>query len=646
MPDRAPTRGARKRRRTWLLLALVLTTGFALRCWYLSRDLSYKRFWDERYSFENVRGILETGSFKPAKSYYPSPLVSWPQAGLVAASEAVHQATGWEFFHAYKNRKFKPAAFLWVRLLSAVYGVAGLLMTFLVGRQLFDDEAALLGTTLLTFMPWHLHASAKFKPDALLVFAILLAFWLSVRAVRGERLRPYIWAGLAISLALSSKLTGGLVAVPLVVATAMTVKDDLRRWWWLCVAGVTSLVAFFATNPYGYAYIHFVQSLQVDYAMRADMVGMTRASMPAELVSYITGPYVHGRWIGPLAFVGFAVLALSLLKVERRTRVERAMFLVFPIVYAAAYLSATPYFKGNNLLPILPFSSLLVAWVVVGVWRWVWIRLPDRSLRFATVAGVAALLALGVSPGLVYVYRALTPTSWDVAIWHLERGAKGRWGRSIYAETAHQPEPRWEGNHDYGAGRSIRYVLDRLDEVTPERLDRSDGEIFHASRLEGDGSEFYRERIAAAEGREVVIEPRWFDTRGPALVAIPRSRRLKRISRALPPSSCGESCATLTWSQEKPPQRGLLSVVVSLPVETPIEALSLDVEGRRYELERLEDGRRRAYFASPRFRWHGQTMTVTDPSGELDELLPELQGSAFSWSRLKRRPVKTGATSG
>ena len=61
---------------------------------------------------------------------------------------------------------------------------------------------------------------------------------------------------MAIALAMSGKLTGGLTAVPLIVGTAFFLNrpDRLRRMALLALAGVMSAVTFVLVNPFWWAY--------------------------------------------------------------------------------------------------------------------------------------------------------------------------------------------------------------------------------------------------------------------------------------------------------------------------------------------------------------------------------------------------------
>ena len=74
-------------------------------------------------------------------------------------------------------------------------------------------------------------------------------------------------------------------------------------------------------------------------------------------------------------------------------------------------------FRGQNYLPVVPFSSLAAAWALVEAWRLL-ARLP--FLRVLARPAVAAVLWLGVCAALLaqetsIVYERVVPTNFAVA---------------------------------------------------------------------------------------------------------------------------------------------------------------------------------------------------------------------------------------
>ncbi|MDX1644078.1 MAG: glycosyltransferase family 39 protein [Thermoanaerobaculia bacterium] len=589
-------------------LALILLFGAGLRVWYALPEPNKARFWDERYSLENVEAVLGSWSLRPARGYYPAPLQSWPQALALAASQKLGELTGIEWLETVTERgRFTPTAYLLVRSISVVYGVLALLVLFLLGRRMVSAEIGLLAALGLAATPWHIHVSGKFKPDALLVLAVLLGFYWSIRAIEGGRRRDYALAGLGITLAASAKLLGVLVAVPLAVGSLWLATRERVRVGRLALAAATSVGTFFLLNPYGLSYLWYVRSLQDDYAKRAEWSGMTRATMPEELGEYFFGPTVHGPLLATVAILGLVGLLIRAARpgrLELERRVGIGMLVAFPLVYAGAYLAATPYFKGNNLLPIVPFTTLAALWLVVTVWRGLSERLaPARRL---TPVAVALLVVALAAPGWIYTYRSLTPTTLDIALRFLRRGVGSPDGRIVFVEEVEIGEPRWERWEPFGR-TSVDLTVERLDRVAERRLARADGEIFPEERLQGDRAAFYRSRMErVSKGRLRRIRPRWFELRGPALVVIRHWRRGAGGWIDVPMERCsaGEHLCITGQVPERIRSRALVSLTVRVPAgvvgEHPLPS-AIRVGGRSVPLRIAKKGRRVLLFLTERF---------------------------------------------
>lgn len=586
-------------RRIAALLVLILLAGLALRVWWADYGLSPTRFWDERYSLEIVRPVLTEGTLEPARGYYPSPVWNLPAAAVLAVSQRAYEATGIPIFATMNESGWEGGAYLWLRLLQCLYSLGALALTFLIGRRLFSSAAGLLATLVLAGMPWHVHAAGVFKPDSLLCLTILLAFWLSLRVVERPTATRALLAGLGIALAMSAKMTGGLVAVPLVVATALLVKQEPRvRLAALAVAGVSSAVLFMAMNPYWRNYPHYLTVLKDDYAMRAGFQGWTRWQVPGRVLAFLLRTTVFGRIVGGVALGAFGLLTFAAVRpgsLAPRRRAELAMVVTFPIVYVVAYMVQTPYFKPNNFLPIVPFLALAAAQVSVSVWgavRRVW-PILDRGSMTAALAASLGLLFL--SPGFLYVYDGLYPTTLESAESFVLRGTG--FGRQVVEQAfPHETlvKPR----------RAARILVDAPHEESVARLNYADGEIFLQRMLDGPQADFYRRRMdRVPPERAHVFERRLFGRRGPGLIAIRHPRKELEGGGPLPLSSCGESCwtATLPSGDASGALTSLMVAVAKERANPPPEVPSLSLDGRPRALHYLEPRHSVEIYLSERF---------------------------------------------
>ncbi|MEE8522527.1 MAG: glycosyltransferase family 39 protein [Thermoanaerobaculia bacterium] len=537
---------SRSRLPAGLLLILILVWSLALSLWFASWRLNGGRFWDERFSVWNIRSVLETDSLRPDNGFYQS-LSYLPQALLLAASEGLHEATGNDFFAVYGNSgDLSPNAYFLCRAVQALYGAGCLILTFLVGRRLFSTEVGLIGALILVGTPWLVHASAIFKPDILVALTTLTALLWSLKAAESPpSWRGYALAGFGIALASSAKLTGGVIAIPLVVATLMTWRDR-RRLGGLVLAGAVSLLSFVALNPYFKMYFTFFERNLSVYAYRAESYEGTNLAILWRELRMIVAWNGHGAVFGILGLAAVALLAISIARPARepggrtpdgrtpdgrtpggRTpgeRLRRAMFLSFPLAYSLAYAAVTAHFQEQNFLPILPFTSLAAAWLLYGLWGRLKVRAPVLDRRWVRTAAALTLALIFIPRPFLYVYQSLVPTTQDVAMRMLRlRFAEtldGGAGRLVICEGWQQSRTKWEDALRFVTSRLAIDAVDRLDSLPASTVDRADGEIFLGALLDGT-SDFYWNRIAGAgEERVERVEPKPFKARGEPVVAI------------------------------------------------------------------------------------------------------------------------------
>ncbi|HKI86376.1 MAG TPA: glycosyltransferase family 39 protein, partial [Thermoanaerobaculia bacterium] len=230
----------------WLVLLLVASGALAF--WHADWRLDAGRRWDERFSLRNAEFLL-AGWGRPQNAYYPG-LSFLPAAAAFAVVNRIARVSGSEPPIRIHGDHASPMAYLVARLLSVIFMLLALVLTYRVGALCCDRWTGLMATALLAFSPQVLDKGSIFKPDILLLATTLAAVWLAIRALEAPSMGRFLLAGAAIGVAMSAKYNGGPAAFSLVVAAALALRTEMRAWRWLLAAALAAAAVFVLLNPW------------------------------------------------------------------------------------------------------------------------------------------------------------------------------------------------------------------------------------------------------------------------------------------------------------------------------------------------------------------------------------------------------------
>lgn len=626
MPRHDPTRSSR-RLIGWLLVAL-LTASFALRTWDASQGLNASRYFDERFTLKNITSLLKNGDYRPRHAFYLS-LSYLPQAGVLAVSQGLYRATRYQPFSIYGDTTdgYSPTAYWLCRMVNVFYGTLSLLLLFLIGWRIWSPQVGLLAAAILAAFPRHVLSSVEFKPDILVILLVTLTFYWTLGAAFRPSLARYLLVGFGVGLAVSTKYTGIAGSIPIAAAALVASlvnrgggRRDRRQLGWLIGAGVASVVTFVVLNPYLNVVFKFIPKLVHGYAAKGVEEESNHWVVFERQVEFLVEH--HGPIVA--AFVALGVLGLlwRIWKPAPEDASERRLgsILVLSLLvgYSIVHALGMTLFRGQNYLPVVPFSSLAAAWALVETWR-----LLTRRVSSLAWAPAAAVALTGVIVALLaqqwhIVYHRVVPTTFQV-VNRVLLGSLEPFG------LRHVVYEKGMGAFQMG-GRPRRPLLtraDRLSALDRVFLDRADVEVFPQRRIDGPDGAFYQARIDRVPRSQVTIlghQP--FASRGEPVVIVrhlwqpdgaPTELRVRR------PDDAPYLVSRLPDGLAKPGDT--VSLVLWVPRESAdreVRELRLDPGGRAVPV--LDTGRRLNKFfrMSPRFAITGQEIRVRIPAHPTD----------------------------
>ena len=250
------------------------------------------------------------------------------------------------------------AAHLLARVLTVIFALATILLTYHIGRRLYGVGVGLLAGGLLAVAPLHVVHSHFATVDVPLTFLTTLCLAFSLSAFRSPRLRFFLLAAAASGLAASVKYSGGcslLLPLALLLLPDLGLPTSRRLAFALLVGGVFCL-AFVSTTPYSLlAPREFLHGVQFEMSHLARGGTSAFLNTPAAPLYHLMNSLPHG--LGLILFAACLVgLATALARPQKD---ERPLIIWTLLSFGAASLSQEKFIR--YILPVLPCLILLAA---------------------------------------------------------------------------------------------------------------------------------------------------------------------------------------------------------------------------------------------------------------------------------------------
>ncbi|MHB8354647.1 MAG: ArnT family glycosyltransferase, partial [Burkholderiales bacterium] len=343
-----------------LALAGILCLAFALRvagvrCGLPSETRRLATFHPDEsitfYSLERMHpGRLD---FYPGDSLYWGTFLVYSEAAVAKLMQVsgIVSIGGRDFMLSHLREADK--LYISGRLLVAFFGTAAVLVFFLAARKLFGAGTALFSAFLFASFSVDAWISSVFKPDSIMLFWGLLAFYFSLRITeRGEgSAKNFLLAGAFTGLSAVSKYNGIVFALPVVLAWFFSLKkkeDAVKSFPLLLASGAAAAAVFVAVDPYVVLRFHDAWGYMSAVAAKGAFPAAPLSGYAGYL--FYTLPLASGWPLLLFSLPGFVLLA-------RRRSAAAWIAVIFPACYFLRF-GASGSQAITYCLPLTPFIAL------------------------------------------------------------------------------------------------------------------------------------------------------------------------------------------------------------------------------------------------------------------------------------------------
>ena len=314
------------------------------------------------------------------------------------------------------------------RQLSTLADLGAVFLVYLIAARLYNKRTAFLAAAFSTFTVLQIQISHYFVVDNFLnMFTLLPIYFAVLISTSGDpkedgfkfRFPHFIWFGIGLGLAVSSKVTTAPVAILLPLAVILRLakmpptarRDDLsvRAFIYMIAAAVVSLLVFRIFQPYAFAGPGFF-NVKINQAWMGNLRSIASQSAGnidwppsiqwARIPLWFSGQNMIlwgiGLPMGIASWLGFLWASYQVFKGKWE---KHGVIWFWTAAYFAWQSSAfNPTMRYQ--LPIYPTLAVFAGWGVSALWD----KVADITSRFKNVLRAAAWIVGGLSLGLTALY--------------------------------------------------------------------------------------------------------------------------------------------------------------------------------------------------------------------------------------------------
>ena len=379
-----------------MFLILIIILGFILRVWGINFGLPDLYGPAEFYTVNNAVSY-GGGSLEPLNFAHP-PLLSYIIFILYGFYFIVGYILGsFASVHQYAVQFFlNPSPFYLIgRFVSAFIGTLTILLTYVLGKKVFNRKIALLGSLFMAIAFVHIGYSHYIRPDILMVLLIVVTIIFVIKYFETGKIKYSIFSGFFTGLAVMAKYPAIILAFSIFIAhtllfikeKAKTKKKLFHYSYSLILACLFIVAGMFIGSPYTFLdFSSFWRDFR--YVMFGSVQVPGTGNFLANVNSYFSfllSSEGLGFMITLTAILGFFIILTKLSN-------KKISFLSFPIIFFIVLILSP--FKFWYILPIIPFICLLASYCILTIINIITKSKKIETTLLVTISVVMILLPL------------------------------------------------------------------------------------------------------------------------------------------------------------------------------------------------------------------------------------------------------------
>ncbi len=277
------------------------------------------------------------------------------------------------------------------RVFSGIFDLAGILLLFLIGRRLYDDRVALLGSALYAICVLPIQLSHYYAMDTFANFFVIGIMYFAVRISQQARWWDYTLLGLLLGAGMASKLSILTIGIAILLAASIDLYHFTQRHattidrvvGYITVrlfgVGILALVTFRILQPIAFAgpdFLNFslhdlwvtqMRDMQAIVNGERDIPPFIQWTDRPMFLFALRNMVLWGMGV-PLGIAAWAGWIFAAYQVVRRINPNHALLVVYIgvsfVYHATRWVQYMRYF-----IHLYPFLLLLAAYLLVWLWR-------------------------------------------------------------------------------------------------------------------------------------------------------------------------------------------------------------------------------------------------------------------------------------